>query len=108
MDDSRWLRFVTIGLVLAALAVGYFLFTGRFAPNISTRTQASPSPSVLGEDAQATPSPSPTPESAYERIVDRTQSGTQTLPNTGFPLGLVAVFSLSALISGWGLRKFPH
>lgn len=109
MDDSRWLRLVTIGLVLAALAVGYFLVTGRLASNSATKTGSAPTPSVLGQNAQTTtPTPSPTPASAYERIVDRTQSGTQTLPNTGFPVGLAAVFSLSALISGWGLRKFPH
>lgn len=106
MNDPRWLRFITIGLVLAAVAVGYFLLSGRLSPS-STRTQASPTPSVLGQNAQASPSPSPTPASAYSRIVDRTQSGTQTLPNTGFPVGLAAVFSISIMISGWGLRRFP-
>lgn len=110
MDNPGWLRFLTIGLVLAALAVGYFLLTGRLASNSATKTQPSPPPSVLGQNAQPTPSSSPstTPASAYERIVDRSQSGTQTLPKTGFPLELAVAFSVSAIISGWGLRKFPH
>lgn len=104
MEDSRWLRLLTVGLVLAALAVGYFLFTGRFSANSATRkvtqvsqvTSATPAPSF---------SPLPTPASAYNRIVARTQ--TQTLPRTGFPLDLAAILSVSVMISGWGLRRFP-
>ena len=110
MDDPRWLRLITIGLVLAALAVGYFLLTGRLSSNNATKTQSqvnrvvsSPS-SVLGQNAQ----PSPSPTSAYERIVNRTKGEVQTLPKTGFPIGLAAVFSISAIISGWSLRKYPY
>lgn len=101
---------MAIGLVLAAVAVGYFLLSGRLSPGSITRTQASPAPTVLGENAQTTPTPtpSPTPGAAYNAISDRAQGGTQTLPNTGFPVGLAAVFSLSGVIVGWGLRKFPH
>ncbi len=110
MDDSRWLRFTAIGLVLAAVAVGYFLFSGRLSPSSITRTQPSPAPTVLGNNAESSPAPtpSPTPGAAYTTIADRAQGGTQILPNTGFPVGLVAVFSLSGVIVGWGLRKFPH
>ncbi len=110
MDSPRWLRLITIGLVLAALATGYFLLSGRLASNSATKTQASPTPSVLGQNAQPAPSsgPSATPASAYSRIVDRSQSGAQTLPKTGFPVGLAVAFSVSAIISGWGLRRFPR
>ena len=116
MDDPRWLRLITVGLVLAALAVGYFLLTGKFSSNSLTK-QSSPSPSVLGQNAQIALTPTPTPasaldrqtaSSAYNRIVNRTQGGTQVLPKTGFPAGLVIVFSVSAIISGWGLRKYPN
>lgn len=113
MDDPRWLRLITIGLILAALAVGYFLLTGRFSSTSTTKTQPSPTPSVLGQDLQAASTsnpastPAPTPASAYNRIVSRTQGGATTLPKTGFPLGLAVVFSISAIISGFGLRKFP-
>ncbi|MBI2330107.1 hypothetical protein HYU94_01845 [Candidatus Daviesbacteria bacterium] len=118
MEDSRWLRLVTIGLVLAALAVGYFLFTGRFSQESKKSetqiSQATPTasitatlrPTVLGQNTGS--SPSPTPTSAYQAIISRNQQGTQVLPKTGFPAGLTAILAISALISGWGLRRFPH
>lgn len=118
MDDPRWLRLITIGLVLAALAVGYFLLSGRLSSSNITK-QPSPSASVLGQDIKVSPSPAgglttiptaiptSTPASAYSRIVDRNQSQIQVLPNTGFPVGLAIVFSVSAIISGFGLRKYP-
>ncbi|MDO8573234.1 MAG: hypothetical protein Q7R77_00605, partial [Candidatus Daviesbacteria bacterium] len=86
MEDPKWLKLVVIGLVLAAVAVGYFLFTGRFSSNKS----------VLGVVPIATQSaklvvssPSPSPVSAYNRITERTAKGGQpvnTLPRTGFPV----------------------
>ncbi len=123
MEDPRWLRLVTIGLILMALAVGYFLFSGRLSSNSATRTESqanrvvqsptltvtpAPTPTVLGRNTLVTPTPSSS--SAYLRIVNRNQAqgGVQTLPRTGFPIGLTAIFSASAIISGWGLRKFPH
>lgn len=131
MDDPKWLRLVTIGLVLAALAVGYFLLTGKLASNSVTKpsTQvskpvptATPSasvtqtPSIVGQNNRVnsapafTPTPTPTPVSAYNTITNRTKGGQETkaLPSTGFPAGLIAVFSVSAVIIGWGLRRFPH
>lgn len=106
MDDPKWLRLITIGLVLAAIAVGYFLFTGRLSSNKISKTKSSPTPSTLGQNVKVTPSP--TPVSAYTTVANRTQGQTQTLPSTGFPLGLAVVFSVSALVSGWSLRKFPE
>ena len=107
MQDNIWLRLITVGLVLAALAIGYFLLSGRLFSN-STRTQ-SPSPtSVLGQNVEPTPTPSPSPSSAYAKIAERTQNQPQVLPKTGFPVVLAVVFSFSAIISGWSLRRFPH
>lgn len=108
MEDPRWLRLITVGLVLAALAVGYFLLTGRLSSNSATRVQPTPIPSVLGRDVQTTPTSSPTSASAYTRIANRTQGSVQTLPKTAFPTGLAVVFSISAIIFGWGLKKFPN
>lgn len=117
MEDPKWLRILTIGLILAALAVGYFLFSGRFLSNNATKisqqestpspqatASASPSPTVLGKDTQV----SPTPSSAFNRIAQRNKGGVETLPKTGFGTGLAFIFSVSALISGWSLRKFPR
>lgn len=109
MQDNIWLRLITVGLVLAALAIGYFLLSGRLTSK-QTGSTASPEPTILGQDAKSTPSPSPSPNStsAYDKIVERNQSNVRTLPNTGFPAFLALVFSVSAIISGWSLRKFPH
>ncbi|MBI2039935.1 hypothetical protein HYT18_02590 [Candidatus Microgenomates bacterium] len=118
MDDPRWLRLITIGLVLAALAVGYFLISGGFSARKVSNSQvevaqiegsptSSPSPSsVLGQDTFM--APSPTPASAYSRIAERTKGGVETLPKTAFPTFLLGIISASAIIAGWGLRKFPH
>ncbi|MBI2020373.1 hypothetical protein HYS94_03035 [Candidatus Daviesbacteria bacterium] len=114
MEDSSWLRVVTIGLVLAAFAIGYLLISGRFSPFRTTAPdetaiveqtpQPTSTPQVLGQN---TPSPQPTAPSAYSRIAERTKGGTQILPNTGFPAFLVGILSASAMIVGFGLRKFP-
>ncbi|MBI2018419.1 hypothetical protein HYS96_01805 [Candidatus Daviesbacteria bacterium] len=114
MEDPRWLRLITIGLVLAALAVGYFLLTGRLSPNSTTRTQTQVNKAVESPTPNAVPgvtppsSPTPTPASAYSRIVERTQDGVKSLPKTGFPQALLTVISIGVMISGLGLRKFPY
>lgn len=107
MEDPRWLRLITIGLVLSALAVGYFLLTGRFA---STKTNkpvptAQPSQQVQISQASPTPSPTPVPKPAVAGIAKK---GVSTLPNTGFPASLAITFATSALAAGFGLRKYPN
>ncbi len=117
MEDQKWLRLVTVGLVLAAVAVGYFLFVGRFSSNKAVHS------AVPSATASATPSvapsikpvsatkPTPSPTSAYNKIVERTTKGgqsTDTLPRTGFPVVSAVILLSSLMISGWGLRRFPH
>jgi hypothetical protein len=106
MEDSRWLRLVTIGLVLMALAVGYFLLSGKLFSNSTTKLQSQTNKAVSSPSPTA--SPSATPASAYTRIAERSQGSVQTLPNTGFPVFLVSALSASVMIVGWGLKKFPH
>src|SRR5258708_3956019 len=123
MDDPKSLRIVAVGLILAALAVGYFLLTGGFAVTKSKKAQtqntqiagvvSSPTPSSYG-----TVTPNPTTQaqdatssaSAYSRILSRNQAqgNVQTLPATGFPAGLAVVFSIGTIVSGWSLRKYPN
>ena len=115
MDDPKWLRLITIGLVLAAAAVGYFLFTGRFSSNNASKTpsqisQSSPSPSPSAS-VKPSVSPSPSPASAYNKIAERTTKGGQpvnALPRTGFPEDLAFVLAISTMLAGWGLRRFPR
>lgn len=117
MDDPRWLRIIVVGLVLAILAVVYFLLTGGLGiskPKVQTQGNqtnkivvVSPSPSAIPiVTMPPQPQKTATP-SAYSQIASRTQAGTQTLPRTGFPVGLAVIFSASAVISGLALRKFP-
>lgn len=116
MDDPRVLRIITVGLVLAALAVGYFLLTGGFkAKKVQTATTQveqvntaveSPVPSDVG-GASVQPASSPA-QSAYDTLANRSQSSVQTLPNTSFPTGVIVIFSVGALVSGWSLRKYPY
>ena len=114
MDDPRWLRLIAVGLVLAALAVGYFLLTGRFTSNKQAdRAVPTPQPTIIpsvppspeavdlygnvGVDSQSTPSATSSP------ITD-----IYTLPRTGNPQAFLAVIALGIMVSGLGLRKFPH
>lgn len=103
MEDPRWLRVITVGLVLAALAVGYFLLTGRFTSDNTKKaqtqiSQASPTPTIPVLE----PSPSIPPAMAAAR------ENKTTLPKTGYPQALLAVISIGVMISGLGLRRFPH
>lgn len=113
MDDPRVLRIMTVGLVLAALAVVYFLLTGGFAVSktkkVQTPIQSGQTQAIQTPYSSATPMATTRPaatQSAYQRVLNRTQSNVKTLPSTGFPVGLAVVFSLSAMISGFSLRKF--
>lgn len=109
MEDPRWLRLITIGLVLSALAVGYFLLTGRFTStktNKPTPTAQSLTAQPVQKITQASPSPRPTPTAS-----SATTKGGQpiaSLPATGFPAGLAVTFSVSAIAAGYGLRKYPN
>lgn len=132
MEDPKWLRLITIGLILAALAIGYLLLSGRLSTKssiqkvsqtgettVSASSSATPSVVALEQDTKADlnagskQSPPPAPDrkvatSAYARIVSRTQSNVKTLPKTGFPEVLAGVVSVGIMIAGLGLRKFPH
>lgn len=123
MEDNRWLRLVTIGLILAAIAIGYFLLAQRFSGTkvsntgssevVSMTTSPTPEPTSspvalgLSDRTVASPTPQPT-QSAYSLISERTRTGTQSLPATGSPAILIGALSASAILIGWGLRKFPH
>lgn len=105
MDDPRWLRLITVGLVLAAVVVGYLLWTGKFSSSPSPKpTQVASSTSRPVAQMSPSPTPSATPTAV---AVAGGQTGANTLPNTGFPVGLAGVFSLSAMTTGYFLRRFP-
>lgn len=115
MDDPRWLRIIVVGLVLAIMAVVYFLLSGGLGigkPRVQNQSNQ-PNKVVV-----VTPTPSPMPiatiqpqrtatPSAYSQIVNRVQGSAQTLPNTGFPVGLAVIITATAVGSGLAFRKFP-
>ncbi|MDO8619299.1 MAG: hypothetical protein Q7R49_05145 [Candidatus Daviesbacteria bacterium] len=104
MVEDNKLKILTAGLVLAALAIGYFIITQKInnqASHIANQPSASSVPTPTPE---LVPLPSATPAP----IPSTTKGGTNTLPKTGFPLTLVGVFAMSALVSGYFLRKFPE
>lgn len=104
MENPGWMRIIVVGLVLAALAIGYFLLSGSF---VKTKPKSEVSNKTVVAETPVAATPKPATTSAYTRIVNRAQGGTQTLPATGFPLALVGVFSAGAAVAGFGLRKFP-
>lgn len=122
MENQGWLKLVVVGLVLSAMAGGYFLLSSRLVSKKSQETPVSeitPEPSrdlsVLGQTATPSASPTtapvvarPTNPPAYTRIAQRTQTQVQTLPNTGVPVYLMGVGALSAMVVGVSLSKFPN
>ena len=116
MDDPRWLRIIVVGLVLAALAIGYYLLTGAFSlsktnkPQVQTKTQTNTTIQVNSPAPKVDPTVSPTtsPQSAYQKIMERNQAQVQTLPKTGLPVGFLGLLSISIMVTGLGLRKFPY
>lgn len=101
MNESRWLKVMTVGLILAALAVGYFMIAGKFA-------KPSPKDSTVLKTVEPSPLASASPVSAYTRIVERNLINVETLPKTASPVSLLMVFSAGAIVAGMGLRKFPN
>ncbi len=120
MENPAWVRMIVVGLVLAILAAGYFLLSGSFVkskPKIeSSKTVVETVTPVVNGAMYISPTPKPSTQSAYNTILNRTQNqnqnggqgGIQTLPRTGFPVGLISLLSASLAIAGWGLRRFPH
>lgn len=110
MEDPRWLRLVTVGLVLAALAVGYFLLTGRFTSNNQSKPSPTPIPAV---SETTTPTPSSvgvgsSPSATPSAVASDPRMNVTTLPATGYQLIILGMISAGVMISGLGLRKYPH
>lgn len=123
MEENNRLKLLIIGLVLAAIVVGYFILAQRFEGDKIQTQQATNEQSgiMTAQDQGTTPTrnPSVLGQNSNQTTLDRMEqsqkagnSGTsgnvQTLPNTGLPSALAAVFATSAIISGWFLRRFPQ
>ena len=99
MDTVGRLKLIIIGLILLAIGIGYFIFAQRTSvqPGIDQQAIIEPSPSSSPQViSQASSVGSPLPK-----------TGISSLPSTGIPVGLMAIFAISAAIAGWGLRQYP-
>ena len=111
MDSTSRVKLIIIGLILAAIVVGYFVLAQRFQANktTSTLTQQTPIPTATARILVASPLATPGKNIvAASPTSQNNNRNLQTLPKTGLPEILLGVFSLSAIISGWFLRKFPN
>ena len=105
---------------MAALAVGYFLLTGRFNSNnqakpnnqIINQTNPTPIPVASETTTRGGNTPNATPSSvvglAAPSASPNTRTNVITLPRTGYQLIILGMISAGVMISGLGLRKFPH
>jgi hypothetical protein len=119
MEDTGRIRLIIIGIILAVVAGGYFLFT-QASRVLNSKTDnnikvavATPTPSASGQVVVrfASPTPTATPKNAPAVAGQSTQLAQGTkggLPATGFPVGLVGIFGTSAAIIGWSLKKYPN
>lgn len=118
MDDRGRLGLMLLGVVLLALAIGYFVYSKRVSvsdqqalslPSVRTIEPTSAQPSmapVPSPSQQPSLTPTPSPEALGAATV--TTKGGKALPATGAPeVMLAAALGLSAVIAGWSLKKFP-
>ena len=103
MDNPKWLRLITVGLMLSAVVVIYLLFTGTFIGEKNKKVSIQ-----TGQVNGVKATPTPAPVTAYNKIAERTQASVETLPNTGFPIELLGLVSIGIATTGWGLRKYPN
>lgn len=108
MEDTTRLKIILVGIFLAAVALGYFIFVQR---RNEQEFKAESRPIQQIETSQATLTVTPTPSGT---TLGQTTKGGQPsakvideLPATGIPTSLAAVFAVSAAIIGWSLKKFP-
>lgn len=115
MEDTTRLKLILVGLFLAATALGYFILTQKRA-EVSSKTQTRPIQQIestkqnptptLGVGSSATPAPG-TLGANTQTKGGQPLSGASSLPATGAEDFLIAVFSTSAAIIGWSLKRFP-
>lgn len=97
------IKLIIIGLILAAIVVGYMIFAQKF--NASQQGKINNTTNI----GVVTPTPAPTTgiEPTPEALFNQQSTDTKTLPGTGFPVGLLGIFATSLIISGFFLRKYP-
>ncbi len=120
MEDTGRVRLIIIGIILAIVAGGYFLFTqanrvfkARTQSATNQKVVSVASPSSNNNNGYNVVVVSPSPSATFVAKANSQVAGNSTtiasgsLPKTGFPEVLTGSFALSAAISGFFLRKYP-
>lgn len=92
MQDETKIKLIGAGLILVTVIVVLVVFSKNMTPQTQT-LEVTPI-------VQVNPVPTPSVSPAIQ--------GAKSLPKTGFPAGLFVIFSASAVLIGYGFRKFPH
>ena len=115
MEDTTRLKIILLGLFLAALALGYLIFSQRTATQefqvdrpiqqmeVTPGVPAGGEPSTLGQTAVSPTTAQPAPATTGQPVPPTEVS---TLPNTGVPSVLAGIFSALSALAGWKLRRF--
>ena len=111
MEGRGRLGLVFLGVLLLIGALGYYIYNQRV--NVASQNALNLPPIKTIAPGQVSPAPvvlvpsSPTPTPSAAALGAATKGG--QLPKTGAPeVMLAVVYSTSALIAGWSLRKFPN
>ena len=119
LESGNRLKLIITILILVAIVIVYLIFSQKFASQQS-KVVNNGGISVSQIQPTITPTPSiaitPTPllnkQDAQSGVAKGGQSlsngEVSSLPKTGFPATLMGVFSASAIVAGWFLRKYPN
>ncbi len=117
MEGSGRVKLIIVGLFLASIALGYFIFTQfasrseRVANNQTVNRNLQPIVQVSPTPTPTVITPTPTQIAQGDpNVMGQTKGGvpTESLPKTGIPAALVGALALSAVAAGLGLRKYPN
>lgn len=118
MDENTRPKLILLGIFLAVVVLGYFLFQRLVAPSTNKTTTVAKAPVVRPTTPVPTPlivtplpaatTPAPTPTPTPATLAQATTKGGGKLPNTGVEEDLLAVFAIAIVIAGFSLRQFPN
>lgn len=109
MDDTNRPKLILAVLFLAVLILGFFLYqklivTRQATPRV-TQIRVTPSPIP---PSSPSPSPATLGQTTAGGLALNQKGVVKSLPSTGAPEVILALFATSAAVSGFFLRKFPE
>lgn len=111
MEGPDRVRLLLVGLFLAAIVVGYLIFTQRYNSGV-VKVTSTPKPVQQITEVSPPPSPSAALLGSSTGSTPATTKGglpevqVSNLPNTGGPTDYLLFVSAAVAAAGWFLRKF--